>query len=186
MLKKIIKNLIVIVIGFQITACSDKQKSQAEIILEQITLEEKLGKLFKLILACHPEEVVKYNLGSILNGGNSAPEGGRLLNGKWVALADASFRQHFRWLLEFLAISTDANTVITTFNLLQSFRIILASAQRRYRSTRENWCCYRHELCLDWVFAPTVVAVIIAGDEHMKVIWKTLKLFDLGTILGLR
>ena len=27
--KKIIKNLIVIVIGFQITACSDKQKSQA-------------------------------------------------------------------------------------------------------------------------------------------------------------
>ena len=33
--KKIIKNLIVIVIGLQITACSDKQKSQAEIILSK-------------------------------------------------------------------------------------------------------------------------------------------------------
>ena len=81
--KKNYQNLIVIVIGLQITACSDKQKSQAEIILEQMTLEEKIGQVIQAdIGSVTPEEVQKYNLGSILNGGNSAPGGGRLLNGR--------------------------------------------------------------------------------------------------------
>ena len=83
LLQKKLLNLIVIVIGFQITACSDKQKSQAEIILEQMTLEEKIGQVIQAdIGSVTPEEVQKYNLGSILNGGNSAPGGGRLLNGR--------------------------------------------------------------------------------------------------------
>lgn len=164
--KKIIKNLIVIVIGFQITACSDKQKSQAEIILEQMTLEEKIGQVIQAdIGSVTPEEVQKYNLGSILNGGNSAPGGGKTAEWQeWVSLADAM------WLastdisdggLGIPAIwGTDA---VHGHNNLQSATIfphnIGLGATRDTVLLEKIGAVTAHEVRatgLDWVFAPTV------------------------------
>ena len=164
--KKIIKNLIVIVIGFQITACSDKQKSQAEIILEQMTLEEKIGQVIQAdIGSVTPEEVQKYNLGSILNGGNSAPGGGKTAEWQeWVALADAM------WLA-----STDTSDggvgipaiwgtdAVHGHNNLQSATIfphnIGLGATRDTGLLKRIGAVTAHEVRatgLDWVFAPTV------------------------------
>ena len=164
--KKIIKNLIVIVIGLQITACSDKQKSQAEIILEQMTLEEKIGQVIQAdIGSVTPEEVQKYNLGSILNGGNSAPGGGKTAEWQeWVSLADAM------WLastdisdggLGIPAIwGTDA---VHGHNNLQSATIfphnIGLGATRDTVLLEKIGAVTAHEVRatgLDWVFAPTV------------------------------
>ena len=164
--KKIIKNLIVIVIGLQITACSDKQKSQAEIILEQMTLEEKIGQVIQAdIGSVTPEEVQKYNLGSILNGGNSAPGGGKTAEWQeWVALADAM------WLA-----STDTSDggvgipaiwgtdAVHGHNNLQSATIfphnIGLGATRDTVLLEKIGAVTAHEVRatgLDWVFAPTV------------------------------
>ena len=164
--KKIIKNLIVIVIGLQITACSDKQKSQAEIILEQMTLEEKIGQVIQAdIGSVTPEEVQKYNLGSILNGGNSAPGGGKTAEWQeWVNLSDAM------WLastdisdggLGIPAIwGTDA---VHGHNNLQSATIfphnIGLGATRDTGLLERIGAVTAHEVRatgLDWVFAPTV------------------------------
>ncbi|MGB0193439.1 MAG: glycoside hydrolase family 3 N-terminal domain-containing protein [Candidatus Micropelagos thuwalensis] len=164
--KKIIKNLIVIVIGLQITACSDKQKSQAEIILEQMSLEEKIGQVIQAdIGSVTPEEVQKYNLGSILNGGNSAPGGGKTAEWQeWVALADAM------WLA-----STDTSDggvgipaiwgtdAVHGHNNLQSATIfphnIGLGATRDTVLLEKIGAVTAHEVRatgLDWVFAPTV------------------------------
>ena len=164
--KKIIKNLIVIVIGLQITACSDKQKSKAEIILEQMTLEEKIGQVIQAdIGSVTPKEVQKYNLGSILNGGNSAPGGGKTAEWQeWVNLADAM------WLastdisdggLGIPAIwGTDA---VHGHNNLQSATIfphnIGLGATRDTGLLKRIGAVTAHEVRatgLDWVFAPTV------------------------------
>ncbi len=45
-------------------------------LLKRMTIEEKIGQLVQADLCCvTPEDVKKYNLGSVLNGGNSGPYG---------------------------------------------------------------------------------------------------------------
>ena len=65
--------------------------AKAAQILAQMTLEEKIGQILQAdISAVTPEEVRDYNLGSVLNGGNSAPGGGKVAPAEdWIALADA-------------------------------------------------------------------------------------------------
>lgn len=59
-------------------------------LLEQMTLEEKVGQLVQADLCCvTPEDVRNYNLGSILVGGNSGPNGNDLSPAPdWLAAAD--------------------------------------------------------------------------------------------------
>lgn len=59
-------------------------------LLNKMTLEEKVGQVVQAdIASVTPEEVKSYNLGSILNGGASAPGGdNRATPDKWLALAD--------------------------------------------------------------------------------------------------
>ena len=59
-------------------------------LLEQMTLEEKVGQILQAdISSVTPKEVREYNLGSVLNGGNSAPNGdARAPAPAWLALAD--------------------------------------------------------------------------------------------------
>jgi beta-glucosidase len=59
-------------------------------LLEAMTLEEKVGQVIQAdIASVTPEEVREYNLGSVLNGGGSAPGGdNRTTPDKWLALAD--------------------------------------------------------------------------------------------------
>lgn len=66
-------------------------ESRAEQLLERMTLEEKIGQIIQAdIASVTPEEAKRYNLGSVLNGGNSAPGGGKVASvDQWIALADA-------------------------------------------------------------------------------------------------
>ena len=59
-------------------------------LLERMTVEEKVGQIVQAdIGSVTPEEVKQYNLGSVLNGGNSAPGGdNRAAALEWLALAD--------------------------------------------------------------------------------------------------
>ncbi|MFK4003534.1 glycoside hydrolase family 3 N-terminal domain-containing protein [Qipengyuania sp. NPDC077563] len=59
-------------------------------LLARMTLEEKIGQLVQADLCCvTPEDVRKYNLGSILVGGNSGPGGNDLAPApEWLAAAD--------------------------------------------------------------------------------------------------
>jgi beta-glucosidase len=69
-------------------------------LLSRMTVEEKVGQIIQAdISAVTPDEVRKYNLGAILNGGGSAPGGdNRTTPDKWLALAD-----------EFWTASTDTS-----------------------------------------------------------------------------
>jgi len=59
-------------------------------LLARMTLEEKVGQLVQADLCCvTPEDVRRYNLGSVLNGGNSGPYGDDLAPAAdWLRLAD--------------------------------------------------------------------------------------------------
>eukprot|EP00903_Cladosiphon_okamuranus_P004257 g4255.t1 len=59
-------------------------------LISRMTLEEKVGQVIQAdIASVTPEEVREYNLGSILNGGGSAPGGdNRTAADNWLALAD--------------------------------------------------------------------------------------------------
>jgi beta-glucosidase len=59
-------------------------------ILSKMTLEEKIGQLVQADICCvTPAQVKEYNLGSVLNGGNSGPYGNDLAPASdWLKLAD--------------------------------------------------------------------------------------------------
>ncbi len=59
-------------------------------ILSKMTVEEKVGQIIQGdIGSLTPEDVRKYNLGSVLNGGNSAPNGDNRIEAQaWIDLAD--------------------------------------------------------------------------------------------------
>lgn len=95
------KLFLLLTTGLLLTAClGDESKTdyptsktvtvQAQHILANMSLEEKIGQVIQAdISAVTPEEVKRYNLGSVLNGGNSAPGGGKVAPAKdWIALAD--------------------------------------------------------------------------------------------------
>lgn len=60
-------------------------------ILSRMSLEEKVGQIIQAdISAVTPDQARDYHLGSVLNGGNSAPGGGKTAEPEeWIALADA-------------------------------------------------------------------------------------------------
>jgi len=62
-------------------------------LLKQMTLEEKVGQVVQAdIASVKPDEAREYHLGSILNGGNSAPGGDEFAPpAKWLELADAFY-----------------------------------------------------------------------------------------------
>lgn len=60
-------------------------------ILARMSLEQKVGQIIQAdIASATPADVRRYHLGSVLNGGNSAPGGNlRASPAEWLALADA-------------------------------------------------------------------------------------------------
>src|SRR5690606_25298393 len=62
-------------------------------LIGRMTLEEKIGQLVQGDLCCiTPDDVRQYNLGSVLNGGNSGPGGDDLAPAeKWLEAADAFY-----------------------------------------------------------------------------------------------
>lgn len=72
-----------------------KRDDEARIaaLLQHMTVEEKVGQVIQAdIGSVTPDDVRRYHLGSILNGGNSGPGGDDFaLAPKWLALADAFY-----------------------------------------------------------------------------------------------
>jgi beta-glucosidase len=62
-----------------------------EELMGRMTLEERVGQVIQAeIASVTPDQVREYNLGSVLNGGGSAPDGDlRNTPDSWLALADA-------------------------------------------------------------------------------------------------
>jgi beta-glucosidase len=62
-------------------------------LLGRMTLEEKIGQLVQADLCCvTPDDLRRYHLGSVLNGGNSGPGGNDLAPAAdWLKLADAFY-----------------------------------------------------------------------------------------------
>lgn len=60
-------------------------------LLQQMTMEEKVGQIIQAdIESVTPEDVRRYHLGSVLNGGNSSPnKDNRAHPSEWLKLADA-------------------------------------------------------------------------------------------------
>ena len=77
---------------------SAQQQARIDGLIAKMTLPEKVGQLVQADLCCvTPEDVKKYNLGSVLNGGSSGPYGDDFAPApKWLEAAD-----------EFYAASTD-------------------------------------------------------------------------------
>lgn len=76
-----------------LASCSlqpDPIETRAQQVLDTMTVEEKVGQIIQAdISAVSPEDVKTYNLGSVLNGGNSAPGGEKTAEPEeWIALAD--------------------------------------------------------------------------------------------------
>lgn len=63
-------------------------------LIARMTLEEKIGQMVQGDICCTtPEEVRRYHLGSVLNGGNSGPGGDdKAPAAAWLKLADAYWR----------------------------------------------------------------------------------------------
>ncbi len=68
-------------------------EARIEELLKSLSVEEKVGQVIQAdIGSVTPEDVRKFRLGSVLNGGNSGPNGNDLAPAKeWLALADAFY-----------------------------------------------------------------------------------------------
>ena len=66
------------------------EERRIDALLAEMTIEEKVGQVIQGdISTVTPEDVRTYNLGSVLNGGNSGPGGNDLAPAReWLALAD--------------------------------------------------------------------------------------------------
>ena len=69
-------------------------EQRVQSLLKRMTLEEKVGQVIQGdIGSLTPEDVRTYHLGSVLNGGNSAPGGDDFAPApKWLELADAIYK----------------------------------------------------------------------------------------------
>ena len=68
-------------------------EARVQAILARMTVEQKVGQIIQAdIASVMPEDVRRYRLGSVLNGGNSGPGGDDLAPAeKWLELADAFY-----------------------------------------------------------------------------------------------
>jgi len=72
-------------------AANPAVEQRVETLLSQMTLEQKVGQMIQAeIKSASPADVRKYQLGSVLNGGGSFPQGNKQASVQdWLALADA-------------------------------------------------------------------------------------------------
>ena len=155
-----------------LAACSgtDEIEERAQGIVQKMTLEEKVGQVIQGdISTVTPEDAKNYNLGSVLNGGNSAPGGGKTASWQeWVDAADAYWLASTDTFDGGLGIpllwGTDAvhghnnlqmavifphNSALGAANDPDLMRRIGTVTAREVKAT-----------ALDWVFAPTLAVAI--------------------------
>lgn len=165
--------LLVAAIGLVACTPADPAVERAQTILAQMTLEEKIGQVIQGdISTVTPQDAQNYNLGSVLNGGNSAPGGGKTASWQaWVDAADAYWRASTDTSDGGLGIpllwGTDA---VHGHNNLQM--AVIFPHNSALGATGDTDLMRRigevtaHEVkatALDWVFAPTLA---VARDDR--------------------
>lgn len=148
-------------------------EQQADAILSQMTIEEKIGQIIQGdISAVTPDDLRKYNLGSVLNGGNSAPGGGVTAKPEeWIALADAYWNASTDTSDGGLGIpaiwGTDA---VHGHNNLQNATMFphnsaLGATHNADLMKKIGWVTAREIRAtgIDWTFAPTLA---VARDDR--------------------
>ena len=146
---------------------------KVESLLGRMTLEQKVGQLIQAeVKHISPEDVGKYHIGSVLNGGGSWPTGevdGPL--GGWLSLANLFYKESVRTKRDRLAIpvmwGTDA---VHGHNNVQGATIfphnIGLGAANNSSLMRDIGTATSREIAvtgIDWAFAPTVA---VARDSR--------------------
>lgn len=141
-------------------------KTQAEQLLGQMRLEQKLGQMIQSERASTtPDDVARYHLGSVLSGGGSVPGSNRV--DEWVAMNDAYWmasmstedgRLPIPLLYAIDAIHGNANVLGAT---VFPHNIGLGAARDPDLIERLARICAKEVLAtgLDWTFAPTLAVV---------------------------
>ena len=155
-------------VSSMIKADSDIE-SQVSNILDQMTLEEKVGQMIQPNLdQVTPAEAKEYKLGSLLNGGGSWPNGNKRSSaGDWAATADSywtavdeaydgrGFKIPFMWATD--AVHGHNNVFGAT---VFPHNIGLGAANDPEMILRIGQATAKEVVAtgLDWTFAPTVAA----------------------------
>jgi len=144
--------------------------ARAESILGQLNLDQKIGQMTQPErMACTPEDVERYQIGSVLSGGGSAPGDNRPAD--WVAMNDAywrasmaegSDRQPIPLIYGIDAIHGNNNVLGAT---VFPHNIGLGAAHDPDLIHRIAGATRREILAtgVDWTFAPTLA---VARDHH--------------------
>ena len=138
-------------------------------LLAKMTLEEKVGQIIQPdISAISPPEAKEYNVGSVLNGGNSAPGGNvRTTPAAWLALADEFWHQSVDKSDGGVGIpllwGTDAvhghNNIVGATIFPHNIGLGAANDPELIRRIAEVTAKEILVTGLDWTFAPTVAVV---------------------------
>ncbi|MEE4279131.1 MAG: glycoside hydrolase family 3 protein [Halieaceae bacterium] len=144
--------------------------ARAEDILSKLNVEQKIGQMTQPErMACSPEEVERFHIGSILSGGGSAPGANRPAD--WVAMNDAYWRASMATgagrvpipiMYGIDAIHGNNNVLGAT---VFPHNIGLGAAQDPELIRRIAVATRREILAtgVDWTFAPTLA---VARDHH--------------------
>jgi beta-glucosidase len=144
-------------------------ESRIKDLLSRMSLEQKVGQIIQADLgSVTPEDVYKYHLGSVLNGGNSAPGGRQWAPPQdWLAEADkfyiASVRPHGN--LPIIPITWGSDAVHGHNNVTGATLFphnIGLGAMRNPALMRKIGAATAVEMRatgLDWTFAPTLAVV---------------------------
>lgn len=149
------------------------QESKIQALLDQMSLEQKVGQIIQAdIASVTPKQVRKYHLGSVLNGGNSAPQNdNRVAPKAWLELADRFWeastdtsdgRPYIPAIWGTDAVHGHSNVVGAT---IFPHNIGLGAARDPELMTRIGAVTAREMLVtgMDWTFAPTIA---VARDDR--------------------
>ncbi len=146
-----------------------KVEKTVEDLLRRMSLEQKVGQVVQAdIASVTPEDVYRYHLGSVLNGGNSKPgEGHHVTAPAWVAAADAfyeaSMRPHGALPRIPVIWGSDAvhghNNVVGATLFPHNIGLGAARNPELMRRIGEVTAAEMRVTGLDWTFAPTLAVV---------------------------
>jgi beta-glucosidase len=143
-------------------------RERAEAILAAMSLEEKVGQMTQPErMACTPEDVATFHIGSVLSGGGSAPGSNRPAD--WVAMNEAYWQASMEDRGSRIPIIYGIDAIHGNNNVLGAtvfpHNIGLGAAhdpeliRRIARATRREILATG----VDWTFAPTLA---VARDHH--------------------
>ena len=162
--------LVVFLSLFASSAMADKAvEAQVQSILQDMTLEQKVGQMIQgEIKWVSPQDVTKYHLGSVLNGGGSFPNKNKGSSvDDWLQLADryyhASMDRGAGGAGIPLVWGTDAvhghNNVIGATLFPHNIGLGVANDPALMRKIGEITAREVAVTGIDWIFAPTVAVV---------------------------